>query len=505
MTKFESQRIIRPQLFLLFALALLSRCPNVEGQKMDGAVLAEHIILLDKDGKLCDPSSHRPLSSSRACLLYFTNILEHMESERTKSNRTNVLIFIHGGLNTYAAGFEHFKRYWNRNSNDNIYPIFVIWPSGLVSTYKEHLIGVRQGGKEPLATGLATAPFVAIADAGRSLTRSPLVWFNWLRSDYLACYAILTTHQKNALRDKEAKYRSLKDASPTSHIDLSVAMDRRTVGEQIERSGLWGLTLPAKLFTSTWIDGLGQSAWDDMLRRTHNVFPGQYERWLPAWQGAIATSVNGNNALPVFIHLYGEKCNNYQTTLAGHSMGTIIANRMLRHSPIEYANVVYLGAACTIEDFDLYGSDYLMEHTNSQFYNLCLHPVAEARELDWSDLDLAPRGSLLTWIDLFLSDPLYPTSRTLGKWQNMYEKDSVTRASKPDEAVFIIDKMFDPRVRPQIHMRAFSAGHGLHGSFTNLEWDAHSSIPKDQRDGYNWDPQKHGDFSLAKFWDPTFW
>jgi len=100
-------------------------------------------------------------------------------------------------------------------------------------------------------------------------------------------------------------------------------------------------------------------------------------------------------------------------------MGTIILNRVARDTKIDFANIVYLAAACSIEDFSTSVLPYLREHTNTRFYSLSLHPVAEAGEWYLLAGDLVPRGSLLMWLDNFLMNPVTEQERTLGRWRNL--------------------------------------------------------------------------------------
>ena len=85
----------------------------------------------------------------------------------------------------------------------------------------------------------------------------------------------------------------------------------------------------------------------------------------------------------------GEKVN-----LIAHSMGAIIANEVIqRFQEIQIDNLVYMGAACSIRSFENIVIPYLEIHSDTKFYNLCLHPKLEAREKNI--LELAPGGSLL--------------------------------------------------------------------------------------------------------------
>ena len=102
-------------------------------------------------------------------------------------------------------------------------------------------------------------------------------------------------------------------------------------------------------------------------------------------------------------------------------------------------------------------------HKNMKFYNLSLHPFAESGETQWAFLDLTPRGSLLEWIDNFLSDPKTEADLTLGKWDN----------------VILASHLIPLDVRSRIVLRSFNAGE-------------------------RGEPQQHGDFDEFDFWTPEF-
>jgi hypothetical protein len=82
--------------------------------------------------------------------------------------------------------------------------------------------------------------------------------------------------------------------------------------------------------------------------------------------------------------------------------------------------------------------------------------------------DAIPRGSLLVWLDDFLTEPNTPLDRTLGRWDNIVEAAYVIRD-----------------VKTQVHLKAFTFN-----QYGQLE---------DQS------PQQHGDFTLVHFWKDEFW
>ena len=102
-----------------------------------------------------------------------------------------------------------------------------------------------------------------------------------------------------------------------------------------------------------------------------------------------------------------------------------------------------------------------------------LHEVAEVRELRKKMLDLPPRGSLLVWIDNFLSSPETPLDRTLGRWENVLQATHVIPNG----------------VRSRITLKAFGVGKASNVHFPEGN------------------PQRHGDFTKwnsgnQKFWKP---
>jgi pimeloyl-ACP methyl ester carboxylesterase len=152
----------------------------------------------------------------------------------------------------------------------------------------------------------------------------------------------------------------------------------------------------------------------------------------------------------------------YTLDIVGYSMGAIIANEALRNFPeLRIRNLIYMGAACSIRDFNVVGGSYLTHSRSTQFYNLCLHPRAELDEANVGGVPV--RGSLLTWIDEFFQTPESFGDRTLGTSENA-----------------VIAYQLLPQTK-QIHLKAFGMNENQFG------------------------PQKHGEFCNFEFWNPRYW
>jgi len=143
----------------------------------------------------------------------------------------------------------------------------------------------------------------------------------------------------------------------------------------------------------------------------------------------------------------------------------------------------------------------MREHTNSQFYSLSLHPVAEAGEVCWMAADLVPRGSLLIWLDNFLMNPVTEQERTFGRWRNLF------RTSATGEPV--IKRFFDNQdsesLKQRLHFRAFSVGAGDKDQMrpTKYQWNDHRTA-KTRCERCD-TPLAHGDFTEMPYWSKDFW
>ena len=123
-----------------------------------------------------------------------------------------------------------------------------------------------------------------------------------------------------------------------------------------------------------------------------------------------------------------------------------------------------MAAACSITDFEqsINGLTQIKKNLPN-IYNLCLNPVAETVESN--AFEFAPRGSLLIWIDNFMSLPSVTSDKRLGVWENILQSTHLIPKS----------------LRSLTTIKCFKAGK------------------------YTVDPQKHGDFSNEKFWLQSFW
>ncbi len=456
------------------------------------------------DRRSPESSSPRPDSSPGSYDAYLTALFEDLvRNAPVKNNKKQILIFTHGGLNTQVGTVERALDLMQAIPKEDYYPIFINWQSSLFSSYFDHLVFIRQGESWDGWGVLTTPLFVPVyfaADVARAITRAPIVWYflaqNWVKS----------AGSTDAIAEAEAIAKELEQEyqkNPSGNV-LKMAhdpADERAVWDATLAHATAALTIPTKLIGSMFIDAFGKSAWDIMLRRTHMLYHTERE-FFESQKVAVdegkpefpTSHIRPDGGLSVFLRRLQQMVDDpvnggpeaWDITLVGHSMGTIVLNQMIREFGLRTASasdgksatagvalpfnrIVYMAGATTVRDYQDSVFPYLRENRNARVYHLVLHPKAEVRERFDPGIpyvDFPPRGSLLVWVDDFLSTPETPLDRTVGRYENLVSAVHNT----PDD------------LRGRVHIKAFGAGRDVRA------------------------PQKHGDFTAhLKFWKPECW
>lgn len=461
-----------------------------------------------------------------------------LEPLKPVPKKKKIMIFVHGGLNTQVETIQRVADLYNRIAREGYYPIFINWRASFTSSYLEQLVWVRQGEKQRLL-GLATAPTTFAVDVARSIARAPLVWIAQRANDIktlpfpkfleskdsdAVAKELICAYEYHAYRDKCLKDFSFrkspvclplnvrpvdgnrnfgKSGPPDkTQISISVGEDLRTCAEMDVSFLMYFLTLPSRLLFEPAVDAFGTSAWDNLLRESRLLYNVDDEftnnaaelarQNVHAARGDGLANIPRSGGTSIFLKRLSQVINNdaheWEITLVGHSMGTIIINQMLRESiqlklKLPIKNIVYMAAAASVRDVQDSILPYLRENLNlqknekAQFYNLMLHPIAEEREpynlgpLPYPfSFDPGPRGSLLVIIDNILSKPLTYLDRTAGRYEN-----------------FILAAHDIPfELRRQVHIKVFSAG--------------------DSKKVRSENPQRHSEFTKRfKFWIENCW
>ncbi len=409
------------------------------------------------------------------------------------------------------------------------YPIFINWQSFLTSSYGDHLVNIRQGEKQPWSIGWPTAPIVLAVDIGRSLLRAPLVWGSMISNDGKTAPDIdemfgpeknlpdevvqdLLCQNASSQEDCFQQFKASKSSSfskcrgqnenirqalrrvnPKANpgVKLIIGVDERRCTEMAWNFLKYLITFPAKIVTSPFFDAFGKSAWDNMLRSIQLLFQVDEEfHYAKLYQEDILqpSKRTSSGGLHLFLNellnkIHENKSGSKQSvkkelkweiTWVGHSAGTLIINEAIRRFglpkereiTLPFNNIVYMAAAATLRDIETSVYPYLQNNSDHSFFHLMLHKRAEEGEIPW--VDLIPRGSLLVWIDQFLSNPLTHKERTAGRYENF----------------FLDFHSIQKEIQSQISLRVFSNGEKV--KFNN--------------------PMKHGEFTTRfRFWDEACW
>lgn len=187
-----------------------------------------------------------------------------------------------------------------------------------------------------------------------------------------------------------------------------------------------------------------------MLRHTDLLFHAEHES-----TSLLNDNEQNGGGLSLFfkslIKLIGNDRDNWEITLVGHSMGTIVANKIVKEfgNQLPIKKIVYLAAADSIQNYQDTIHRYLQNEKNydTKMYHFVLHPRAEEGEKNPRYFDLTPRGSLLVWLDNFLSKPLSLQQRTIGRFDNLMKILHDT----------------PKKIQNRIYLRVYSAGNDAEG------------------------------------------
>lgn len=430
-------------------------------------------LYINSSGNLYD-FDKKPVTDPNA---YLGKIFENYNRVINADQRMQLTVFIHGGLNTSQSVSERVEQLWQPMLADCKYPLFISWRSGFPHNYLDHLLFLRRGeydstgdgsffdGASDFIKGPLTAPFVLMEDTLRAVSRIPASTYHMLLDQNITLQNVagstLNTDNLDATGD-ETQIRGI-------HLHMQKSKDE----EQLEFKDLWSIANPIKLVTAPYVDSLGSGAWNSMLRRTDLVLspaaPGSWtaeaKQTVPDDTRSCPVEIrNGITPVSEFFNVWQCKYPGKPIHLIGHSMGSIIGNKILANNPeINFTRIVYMAAACSLNDIAEIVSPYLTHHPDSEFYNLSLDPLRDQFE-NSSYIDAVPRGSLLWWIDNTIGTVNSFEDRTAGYWNNIIKG---------------APHIFPEKIRKQVHLTKFGM-------------DARS-------------PQSHGSFGDFPFWQENFW
>jgi len=487
----------------------LAGCQTELSQREKNA-LELHVVAMEEEGTPVDFATGRELKADefdRRIDAIFDDAVRSATANATKADPAScrnprhhhpagkpievrrLLVHIHGGMNDPKFSAKNAANMLadiekEATPADRCAPIFLTWPSGFLSSYGEHLFELRNG-TEYKTFGIVTSPIWFVEDLARGVINAPIDDLYMLMTDLQVGTRVTTdrnllsnwNHADEVYAEIE---RDKKEAGNPAFVPTGY---HATLGEyhrgfwtQAWRGLVYTVLLPVKLVTTPIaLDGMGKSAWEAMVHRANNALrpTEEFERdSRHAWQVRERMVMPATGAFAHFMRrlddwMKDRKCGAddpgvcWEVTLVGHSMGTIIANDVIELYPdLPIRNLIYMGAACSVKQAQAAVVPFLTQNPQAEFFNLTLHPVAEADEIE--GYDLPARGSLLEWVDNWYTSPTHPLDRRLGKWVNAMESIHVFR---------------------DVRSRVFVKGFGVVGGEI---------------------PQKHGDFDDCPFWKAEF-
>lgn len=482
------------RLFIFSFVVLLTACSVAPHKNFD-----KHAIFIDGDANIVslnDSPDPKPKTESTATefaqsktkscedsnketLSRFYNMFD--AAKRSETNK--LLIFVHGGLNLQRTSTERANKLIERyesKSMESYYPMLINWDSGLWQSYWSHLVNLRQGEKQPFF-GAVTSPAYLLADIGRTVVRAPIAMGYTAYRDVQAIPFVRDEFSQSK-KNVDALYPEIKKREKEKYLgNISLGSELGLGRQTLYKTPINMATFIPQLIAAPFVDAFGSSSWESMQHRVKILFNRPEKLNIQGNKDAAKCVVEDglSSAMDAFAHQlidYQNEHKEVQITLVGHSMGTIVLNELIRKYPqIHYENIVYMAGADSIRNtFDsVFPYMRMKEHLDTKFYSLTLHPQSEIEESNF--LGIAPRGSLLVWIDDFFSRPHTKLDNTVGRWDNLVQAFPAI----PDEK-HTSDANLKPsqKLKNRIFMKAF---------------DQDSSI------------QKHGDFSRAEFWDEQFW
>ena len=428
---------------------------------------APHLIYINYDGNLLHPKGQKTIAREDE-QAYIDNMIQNF-NQRYETKALKLVVFIHGGLNAMKGANERPDKFRELMLAEGYYPVFIGWNSGPWTNYSDHLFKVRKGNVAP-AKAIITSPLYFLEDLTRSVLTAPSAYSREIR-------------KRSSV--KKLENAEMKDAYPYLVEELAESgfnIYTPDISPSLPSPDpLFPFKLVGKSISAPLVNGLGKGAWNSMLRRTDLIFTRPYSEAelladklaaarAPSKQQRNLAAQNFDTAAAKFFKTRMQQNSNVEIIVIGHSMGTLVANQIINRYPnLNIKHLVYMGAAAPMRDIENIVSPWLYAHPERQFYSLSLHPQNEIAEK--VGYDLAPKGSLLNWIDHTFADIHSVKDRTSGSWGNM---------------LMLADDVFlaDYGLRQRVHLSKF-----------NIQTNK----------AINVGPQKHGEFNDYPFWREEYW
>ena len=280
---------------------------NVEGRACDpgefaseDVILSNHVLASDSEGGMAS----RQLNNGNDELFNdsfndaFRRIMVGYADRENERPGLRLLFYFNGGLNSQAAVEEQARRQIPCMLNDGYYPMFFVWDTSGFDTYKEQVTRIYDGHHSRSAWVKFLAPFRVGGDALSGLAKAPADYLVHSRRFMRAiwrkppCYLVMRTDSIKDVTCPKEQIVSFVDNSGKLEDGLApidrdrnvvIDVDRTKVDAnqtEIARFVQYSALLPVRLISTPFAHGLGESAWNNMLRRTRTTVRRSIEHYL---------------------------------------------------------------------------------------------------------------------------------------------------------------------------------------------------------------------------------
>ena len=433
-----SLRAIRLQARLILgavAAITLTGCATLTSEHTD------QLLVAHKDGY--------PIDLQRAAVLPDTfdstvwnrvraSIDDYILRQEAVGRVPRLVVYVHGGLRTYQESLDYVARVLEAQKDSlftqlaSYHFLFVLWDSSLATSVLDDLVWLRFG--ESRATGPPSALFVTASRLAATGFLAPQSWY------------VQFGNAVDAVGVRDTK------RWPWTECSLSQP-DVDSNGSPLVNAAAFAMFYPLRALTVPVIHGFGTPAWDTMKRRAELLLATEkaisLKEPLRHWRGAVRVLMDDLRAQMPHGRWHGADGRDHELriTLMGHSMGTLVLDRILdEYHDVRFEKIVYMAAAASIDDVRSDVIPYLVHHPATTFWSFSLSETREA--LEWDSLDMFDRGSLLVWIDHYFQRINAPGDRVFGRAKNLREY-----FTPPDQvpARFFLVKLKNGREDPRRH------------------------------------------------------
>lgn len=479
-------------LLLAFNVAGCSGLPS--RYKSEDEKYLPHYLFVDRDGhaKRTDGSGMHKLGLQEHLDKHvFKGLDDRVQALRSQCQAgrcpaLQLLIYIHGGMNGYNAAFDRMQRLLHYDApdatprgllnaqNTSYYPFFINWNSEPIDSMVDDLFNIRFGERQSLAVTVPTMPFVLLGRLAGSVGGLP-VSLAAMGSNIQESFA-------GAIEQGDGVGCALADAIAYAPV------------------------FPLYAVTAPLLEGFGTPAWATMKRRAELAVESRLPSESRSSEGAVRTVFDA-----MIRHLKaksedGGPIISAEITLVGHSMGTMVLNRLLplidTDQHITVKQIVYMAAAAPIDELDQMVVPFLESHRETTLWMFNLNRRDEAREVALGgSIFFMPRGTLLAWIDTFFEPSMTVGQMTQGRMENLntfYRCDLTENGNEaagcPPEAT---SKPLALSARRAVPFSGF-----IERQITNnAPFPLHQvRLFETSRElGHNNAPETHGDFSQSRY------